>query len=144
MVLPDDVKLSQKTQNRPPMRLEGLMHHEEPYHELLLRYVSICNKVLAANRDRFPYRQIWSAGEHALSGKSVILALYDNGLRAHAIVAMGENAITVEQIEPAKMLANNRSLSAHPVQMDYVMDVVAKPDRYVADPSLINWDWLIH
>ncbi len=144
MALPDDAKLARKTRDWPPIKLESAMHDEEPYHELLLRYVRICNKVLAANRDRFPYRQMWSAGERALSGKPVVLALYNNGLRAYAVVAMGENAITVENIEPAKMAAENRLLPTYPVQMDYVMDVVAKPDRYVADPSLINWDWLIH
>lgn len=114
----------------------------EYYTQLLLDYLDICNKVMAANRHRFPYRQIWAAGEQARSGDLAVLALYDEAPKARCIVSMGEKLISVEQI-----LAGGREMSAvdfpvHGVALGYVMDVLKAPDKYVADPSLINWDWL--
>lgn len=114
----------------------------EPYQELLQAYLDICNKVLAANRDRFPYRQIWSAGEEALSGRTVILSLHDDVPKAHCLVAFGESHISTEVLAAETLHLHKERLPVHAVRLTYLLDVVAEPDKYVADPSLINWDWI--
>lgn len=114
----------------------------EPHLKLLLQYLEVCNKVLVANRHRFPYRQIWAAGERALHGEPVVLALYDEVPKARCVVAMGETSISVEPMNENRSRGNLHDLSVHAVSLGYVLEVIAEPDRYVADPSLINWDWL--
>lgn len=142
MVLPEDSKTDDNMYGWALAQTDTSEEGEKPYRELLLRYVDVCNKVLSANRQRFPYRQIWSAGEHALSGRSVVLALHDDGALARCIVAMGEASISVEMLEPSQPPCQCQTLTVYPVKLSYVLEVITEPDRYIADPSLINWDWL--
>lgn len=109
---------------------------------LLLRYLDVCNQVMAANRHRFPYRQIWSAGEDARSGNPVLLLLVEEEVKAAGVVTLGQASITVNPIALAELDEVNVELPRHLVEMRYVLRVVSAPDLYVADPSQINWDWL--
>lgn len=77
-----------------------------------------------------------------MSGQSVVLVLHEDGPCAHGVVAMGQRAISVELIESCQLPPHYRALPMHSLHMHYVLEVVGEPDRYVADPSLINWDWL--
>ncbi|NVJ98183.1 MAG: hypothetical protein HWE25_08525 [Alphaproteobacteria bacterium] len=103
---------------------------------LLDQYLRVCNKVLEKNRGRFPYSQIWQAGEQALSGRVVELAVFDENPIAHCRVTLHANRISSKRMpedEPAPM----KRLSAQ-----YVQDVVSHPEKYIENPSLIDWDWL--
>lgn len=116
---------------------------EDGSHQLLLlRYLEVCNHVMAANRHRFPYRQIWSAGEDARSGNPVLLLLLDGEVRAACVVRLGQAEIVAESILLAELETIKASLPYHTIDMGYVLKVVSAPDLYVADPSQINWDWL--
>ncbi len=142
MVLPEDSKTDENSQGWATARTGTPKESQKPYRDILLRYVDVCNKVMSANRQRFPYRQIWSAGEHALSGRSVVLALHDDGTLARCVVAMGEASISVEMVNPSQSPCQCQQLTVYPVKLGYVLEVITEPDRYIADPSLINWDWL--
>jgi len=107
------------------------------YDGLLEQYLEICNKVMQQNRDRFPYSQIWQAGEQALSGRAVELAVVDDAPKAHKCVTLEACKINSEPTGKAAEDPPVMRLSA-----SYLEDVVAHPDKYIDNPSLIDWDWL--
>lgn len=109
---------------------------------LLLRYLDICNHVMAANNDRFPYRQIWSALQDAGGGDPVIQLLHDGKPQAACIISLGKTAISAEPMELSKLDSMADLLPVYPVEMSYVLQVLASPDLFIADPSRINWDWI--
>ncbi len=117
-------------------------HTNDAYQRMLMTYLEVCNKVMLANRDRFPYRQIWAASEKALRGNPVILTLVTDSAKASCRVAMDKSAIKVHPLASACVPSCCQVPAVHAVAADYVEDVLSDPDRYVADPSLINWDWL--
>lgn len=99
-------------------------------------YLEICNKVLEANRDRFPFSRIWEAGEAALKGRTIALAVVDDEPKASCVVRLENKHI--EAAEPPEECPPVTRLSKQ-----YVEDVVAHPEKYIADPSLIDWGWLM-
>ncbi len=127
---------------RRQTRFTGAKTDNETHLALLLRYLDICNQVLAANCHRFPYRQIWSAGEDARSGKPVVLLLVDGEVKAACIASLGHAEISIEPIELVRLEKMNGAMPRYPIDMVYVLQVLAAPDLYIADPSKINWDWL--
>jgi hypothetical protein len=99
-------------------------------------YLEICNKVLEANRDRFPFSRIWEAGEAALKGRTVALAVVDDEPKASCVV----------RLENKHIEATEEGGECPPVtrlSKQYVEDVLAHPDKYIADPALIDWGWLM-
>ncbi|WP_417449974.1 hypothetical protein [Kordiimonas sp.] len=102
----------------------------------LERYLDICNRVLDANQDRFPYNRIWAAGEAALEGRPVALAVVDEEPRAHCVVKLEGH-----HIEAAE--GGGEAPPVSRLSKKYIEDVLANPDKYIADPSLIDWRWLM-
>lgn len=136
------VESEKPSEQRGQKCLTGTKIHDETHLALLLRYLDICNQVLAANCHRFPYRQIWSAGEDARSGKPVVLLLAGDEVKAACIASLGQAEITVEPLELARLEKMNGAMPRYPIDMAYVLQVLAAPDLYIADPSRVNWDWL--
>lgn len=115
---------------------------DDTYLALLLRYLDVCNQVMAANCHRFPYRQIWSAGEDARSGNPVLLLLVDEEVKAAGVVTLGQASISVNPVSLMTLGDIDGALPRYPIEFQYILRVVSAPDLYVADPSKINWDWL--
>lgn len=109
----------------------------DTYASLLEQYLEICNRAMQENRDRFPYSQIWQAGEQALSGRAVELAVVDDQPKAQKCVTLHSNQIDGPEPEDMRDDPPVMRLSA-----SYLEDVVAHPEKYIENPSLIDWDWL--
>ena len=106
------------------------------YTEQLERYLQVCNAVLDANKDRFPYSRIFEASEAALEGRAVELALVDEEPKARCVVTLSHS-----HIERASDGADPAPVSR--ISAATVADVLANPEKYIADPSLIDWGWLM-
>lgn len=108
------------------------------YADLLQQYLLICNQALQQNGERFPFCQIWRAGETALSGRSVELAVVDDEPKAQCRITLQQNRIEAE--------ATNARAEEHPpvIQLSarYLADVVSNPQKYIDNPTLIDWRWL--
>lgn len=109
----------------------------DEYAGLLEQYLRVCNKVLQQNGDRFPYNQIWKAGEEALSGRTIEFAVVDDEPKAQCRVTLSKNRIRSEA---------DLAVEEHPPVMrlsaSYLQQVVSDPDKYIENPSLIDWGWL--
>ncbi|WP_417456472.1 hypothetical protein [Kordiimonas sp.] len=101
----------------------------------LEEYLRICNAALKANSKRFPYNRLWEAGAEALKGRSVELALVDDEPKARCRITLSahhiERATEDGEAPPVTRLSKQ-----------YIDDVLANPEKYISDPSLIDWRWL--
>ncbi|WP_020400871.1 hypothetical protein [Kordiimonas gwangyangensis] len=101
----------------------------------LEQYLEVCNQVLEANRNRFPFNRIWEAAEASLAGRSVAFAVVDDEPKASCVVRLcGQHIETAD--------AGDENPPATRLSKQYIDDVVAHPDKYIEDPSLIDWRWL--
>ncbi len=108
---------------------------QEVFEAQLEAYLRICNAALEANSKRFPYNRIWQAGEDALKGRCVELALIDDEPKARCRITLSEHHIerTGEDGEAPPVTRLSKQ---------YIEDVLANPEKYISDPSLIDWRWL--
>ncbi len=109
---------------------------QENYEDLLHAYVSVCNRVLQENWNRFPYSHIWRAAEDAMTGRAVRFAVVDDEPKAECTVSMEAQCLS----ENEEMKAGEAPLMR--LSARYMADVVANPEKYIGDPSLIDWAWL--
>ena len=105
----------------------------------LLCYVAVCNEILAANETRFPYAHIWRAIEGEVADKYI-----------EFIVAKGcEKAHVYMQFLRCRMSVINRPFESDcrviskTLDWPYVHEVTRNPPRYIANPALIDWDWVV-
>ena len=111
-------------------------NQKDHFEAQLEAYLSICNAALEANNKRFPYSRIWQAGEDALKGRCVELALVDDEPKARCRITLSQHHIT---------RTDENSDAAPPVtrlSKQHIDDVLADPEKYISDPSLIDWRWL--
>ena len=103
---------------------------------LLESYVAVCNDVISANRDRFPYGQIWEAAEQSLFGRCFRFEITGGETNRFCPCTFHEGRIYPIQSESACMTVR--------FSEDYVRSVVEHPEKFIDNPTLINWDWLQH
>lgn len=114
------------------MQRDNNMEH---YRNLLLQYIGICNQIMAANEKRFPYNKIWQAQEAAMKGRAVEFVVVDDLPKASCAVEMnGDRIRLIGEDQNAEMV---KRLSLFDIN-----DVVRNPEKYIADPALIDWSWL--
>ncbi|MCK0068263.1 MULTISPECIES: hypothetical protein [Kordiimonas] len=102
--------------------------------KLLESYVTVCNDVISANRDRFPYGQIWEAAEQKLFGRCFRFEINVEGRLEFYSCTLHDGRIYPLQSEAACLTVRFTE--------DYVRSVVDNPAKFIENPTLINWDWL--
>jgi hypothetical protein len=107
----------------------------EQYRKILLQYINVCNQVLAANQDRFPYNRIWQAQEADMQGRSVEFVVVDDMPKASCAVEMnGDRIRLIEEDQNAELIKR--------LSLFEISAVIQNPEKYIADPSLIDWSWI--
>jgi len=107
--------------------------------ELLTAFLDINYRVLAAERDMFPYRQIFLIFERLIGNRQVSFSLYDgesgrSGGEAVMRLSAGEFERVPETLaDPQWHVRLNRS---------YIEKVVADSGEYAAHPELLDWEWM--
>ncbi len=109
----------------------------ESYQALLQQYLQLCNEALAANKDRFPYAQIWQAAEQALRDGKVEFALVDDAPKARLCVALSD-----AHIECVENGAGDEDVPVQRISADYIQTILASREDVIANPSLIDWNWM--
>ncbi len=111
------------------------MSTERTYSDTVLEtYIKVCNDVIHANKDRFPYAQIWQAAEQSLLGRCFRFE-----------VTQGEaNTSFVASFYDGHIYPVETDMVCHTVlfTLEYLQDVIKHPEKYIENPSLIDWNWL--
>lgn len=106
----------------------------------LRQYISICNNVIACNRQRFPFAQIWRALEDKLDGKPLefVVARHEEDGHQWAVFLEGE----IRVVEGSEASLGPVKAGTKKVALSYLKAVLDDPSRYIANPALIDWDWV--
>ncbi|MFC3052764.1 hypothetical protein [Kordiimonas pumila] len=106
--------------------------------EYLANYVRVCNYVLEANENRFPFLEIWRAGEESLTGMSIEFSTSNQSETAvYAVVFHQKRLNSIGPALAACLPKHHKKL-----HFDYVLAVLTEPYKYITNPSLIDWDWM--
>ncbi|TNE62542.1 MAG: hypothetical protein EP335_11935 [Alphaproteobacteria bacterium] len=110
--------------------------NKEDYARLMQEYLDLCNRALAANRDRFPYGAIWQAAEQALSGEEMEFAVVDDAPKARMRVCLKDRHLDLQECGCAGEVPVRR------ISADYIRRLLADPQKVIDNPSLIDWNWM--
>lgn len=106
------------------------------FNQLLESYVGVCNDVINANKNRFPYGEIWQAAEENLLGHC-----FQFEVTGKDILTSCPCIFHTGRIFPIEA---NRACMTVRFTGDYVKSVVEDPESYIQNPALINWSWMQH
>lgn len=104
------------------------------------RYIAVCNDIIACNRQRFPFAQIWRALEDKLAGKPVefVVARHEEDGQQWAVFLDGE----IRLVDGSAANLGLLKAGTKKVALSYLKAVLDDPSRYIANPALIDWDWV--
>lgn len=105
--------------------------------DLIHHYVAICNQALESNRDKFPYKQIFSALEK-LNAQDPIEVFVADTLQTYAFYFSndGVKVFKHDDCDECNCIRKWTTTSR------YLNNVVTEPDLYIQNPARLNWDWL--
>lgn len=104
------------------------------------RYLIICNNIISCNKERFPFAQIWRALEERLAGKPLefVVARHEDDGGQWAVFLEGE----VRLVDRASTNLGALKAGTKKVALPYLDAVLDDPSRFIANPALIDWDWV--
>lgn len=104
--------------------------------QLLEQYLEICQSAIDANKDRFPFKQIFSVLSDPDNTRTVAAYIKEHKLiQPYYIKVIGHDFIVKESPQnlPQKVWRVHRS---------YLEEVVEAPMSYINNPAKIDWDWI--
>ena len=102
----------------------------------LVNYIGICNTIMSANTERFPYAHIWHALEEELAGRLIEYQVSTQDQDAQITAVFIDNKIRLIN-RPECNCAERIIKNFH---SGYIDKVLAMPERYIANPMLIDWN----
>lgn len=106
--------------------------------QLFSRYVDLCNQVMEANQDTFWFRRAMH-----LNGRNFRVVVYDQD-PGSVIVSF---TVRLDMNRPEVRLLQDENVHdiafSWKTPLSYLEEVVAKPERYLSQPQLLNWEWLM-
>lgn len=108
--------------------------------EGLKQYLSVCNTIVVCNKERFPFAQIWRALEDRLGGQVIkfVVAGHEQEGRQWAMFSNGR----IRCFDGPPLSAPCANVATKKVSLSYLQAVLSDPPRYIANPALIDWDWI--
>lgn len=104
--------------------------------ELFKQYIEVCNKAIDANKDDFPFKQLWGMGGKMFENYEVHMAIYDDRPQDIHVLRFKD----YEFKEDTKAKPNEKK--AWGVNYSYLKKVVDNPEEYIKHPTKLDWDWL--
>lgn len=111
------------------------MPDDMSYDRLLERYFCICNEAMKAHGQEFPYSVMFGAMADKLKTCPVSVAVYDDLPKAAGSVTLAGDELEV------RPFVEEKSGRVARVPLSELMNVVQDPERYISDPTLIDWTW---
>jgi hypothetical protein len=110
----------------------------EEYERIFERYLDVCNQALKKNKDRFPYKEIWTARVKTLGRDNTLeCAVYDDRPKIIYTLRLTEDMkIQIIKKEPVERE------DVWPLKYSYMKEVVDNPKEYIEHPANLDWGWL--
>lgn len=104
------------------------------------RYLTVCSNIVASNKSRFPFAQIWRALEEKLGGRPIEFVVADREAEARQWAVLLDGEIRLVDGAPASLepiKAGRKKILSSDLKA-----VLEDPSRYIANPALVDWDWV--
>jgi hypothetical protein len=129
--------MNDKTASDSPRR-----DSEDKVERLLASYVDVCNRALLESRDRFLYRQMKQLNRLLWDGANFRTVVYDadpDDVRGEFTLHFDAQRWRLELLPPG----DHDTAFTWRAPLRYLRDVaVNRPDWYVANPIMLDWNWL--
>lgn len=102
-------------------------------------YVSICNKALSLNKDRFPFKQILGAAKQSEKDKKIEVQIAGDNVIDSYVFSINNDKIVVTPHSECGQCNCDRKWH---LEWPYLQDVLKSPESYIKNPAKINWDWI--
>ena len=106
---------------------------------LLVEYLDVCNTTLAANRNTFPYKQLFALFEKLFANRQVACMMYEDNPNLVLLTATVQ--LAGGKFEPVPEKEANPSLHIK-LKTGYMEGVVRHRRDYIDHPEKLDWDWL--
>lgn len=98
-------------------------------------YIGVCNTIMDANTERFPFAHIWQALEEELAGRLIEYRVAQHQKQACLTAIFIDRKIRVI----TRPQCNSAMRIPKVFDWPYIQSVLDKPARYIANPTLIDW-----
>lgn len=115
------------------------MAKKATYNDLFAEYLRVCNEVLAANKDCFPYDRIFHQIQFLMKCHVVQVFIYDED--EHHPEAMYDMVLK-DDLLTAAPAHKPRAKNPWFLSKYFLEQVVRQPDTYIKNPAQLNWKWL--
>jgi len=126
--------------------LFALMHsfgmnviNQENCDDLIQCYLDVCNRALAMNKDRFPFKQILGAAQDAERDRIIEVDVTDSYPKQSYMMNINGDHIVAKPHGDCDDCQCDRQWS---VTRSYLRDVVQNQETYIQNPANIDWRWM--
>ena len=105
----------------------------------LIGYLDVCNAALEANRNTFPYKQLFDMYEKIFANRQVACMIYEDD------PSVIQQSVTIQMIDGKFRYVPDSEAkpSFHlKVKRSYMEGVVRHRQEYIDHPEKLDWDWL--
>lgn len=110
---------------------------------LIEKYVAVCNRAIAENEDRFLVKQARKLNRTLWGETHFRTLVYDHD-PDHVVAEVTLHFDPDDRKLSVKGSPVEDVAFSWRVSLDYLEDVVRRPDWYVEHPVKLDWDWLTH
>lgn len=98
-------------------------------------YISVCNTIMGANTERFPFAHMWQALEEELAGRLIEYRVFEDKNQACLTAIFIDQKIRIIN----RPHCNSGMRISKTFEWPYIRSVIDMPARYIANPTLIDW-----
>lgn len=111
---------------------------DENENGLMQHYVSVCNRALDLNKERFPFKQIFEVVQQENIARSVNV-IVDGGvhMEAYSICFSPEGVTLSDDVQLGSGNSKNWVINS-----EYLKAVSSDAEGYVQNPAKLDWGWL--
>jgi len=102
----------------------------------LYAYIAICNEILDANKNRFPFTQMWQALEAEIAGRPIEFSVTRNNECATAMAIFAQCQLNLIDLSGSKKWP----AAKQQIEWAYMARVLENPAKFIANPSLVDWN----
>lgn len=107
--------------------------------DLITRYLDVCNRALALNKDRFPFKQILGAARSAECDRVIEVDVMDSQPKQSYVMSIYHDRVVAV---PHGECCDCQCDRTWCVTVSYLEEVVLRPDIYIQNPAKIDWGWM--
>ncbi|MBG79010.1 MAG: hypothetical protein CL570_08300 [Alphaproteobacteria bacterium] len=106
---------------------------------IMIRYLNICNRAMASNRERFPFKQIFDAAQRHECGKVIEVNIIGAAQPLSYAMTLDHEGLHVKPHDACEDCQCDKKWD---ITYDYLQKVMRAPEHYIQNPAMLDWGWV--